>query len=230
MKSGCHVALAGWLGACAIGLAAAAMGQQKAGPAASSETLSLEGLEAGTRILLVTLLEDKRGEPNNGSFVGTVTMLKEDQSLIPFRPFIQYSFSPCFGVGLSYDRVAAEAWDQEGTDGTTVLTGPLVYLLGRYPNESQFTPFCELGVAKYDVRFAAVSGRKNKDFVLEDPQGIYMALGCDMLLLENWSIDFYGRYMNVDVDGDYYLNGEWWSPILFTMSHLSLGAGAKYTF
>lgn len=188
-------------------------------------------LEIGTRITHVVLLEDSKGEPYNGSFVGSITMLKEDQDYLPTKFYVQYKFMPCLGVGLSYDRVSAEAWDHGGTDGTTVLSGPLLYLLGCYPNSTKFTPFCELGAAFYSADFDEDSGwGPNKEFVLDDTDGFYLALGCDYRLHDWWSLNIYGRYVNVDVDGVYNLNGDYREDVLFTMSHLAFGIGAKFTF
>lgn len=187
-------------------------------------------LEIGTRITHVVLLEDSRGEPNNGSFVGSITMLKEDQDYLPTRFYVQYKITPCFGVGVSYDRVGAEAWDYGGTDGTTVLSGPLLYLLGCYPNSTKFTPFCELGAAFYSAKFEESGGWGKvggKEFVLDNTQGFYLAAGCDWLLHEQFALDIYGRYMNVDVDGVFNPDGE---DIIFTMSNLTFGLGAKFIF
>ena len=189
-------------------------------------------LEIGTRITHVVLLEDSRGEPYNGSFVGSITMLKEDQDYLPTKFYVQYKFMPCLGIGLSYDRVGAEAWDHGGTDGTTVLSGPLLYLLGCYPNSTKFTPFCELGAAFYSADFDAASGwsMPGKDFVLDNTQGFYLALGCDWQIMEQFSVNVYGRYVDSDVDGVYThpVNSD--EDIIFTMSHLAFGVGAKFTF
>ena len=195
-------------------------------------------LEIGTRINHIVLLDDKRGEPYNGSFVGSVTQLREDQDYLPVRFYVQYKFWSYLGIGASYDKVGAEAGDwglhgpgTGGADGTVELSGPLLYLLGCYPNSTRFTPFCELGAALYSADFEGDAGwGGGKEMVLEDKNGFYCALGCDCRLHDWWSINIYGRYVNVDVDGVYNLNGDYREDVLFTMSHLAFGIGAKYTF
>jgi outer membrane protein W len=190
-------------------------------------------LEIGTRATYFMLLEDERGEPFHNSFVGSITILKEDEDYLPIKLFAQYLINPMVGLGLSYDEFGSEAWDYGGTDGTTVLSGPLLYVLGRYPNSTAFTPFCEAGVALYSAKFEEDAGwgkSNNKEFVLDDPMGIYVAVGCDWQVYENWSVDIYSRYMNVDVDGVYMMNGERQEDIIFTTSYLALGLGVKYAF
>lgn len=187
--------------------------------------------EVGTRVLYYFLLEDT--SPEGDSFVGSVTMLESDQDYLPTRLFVQYKFTPVVGVGLSYDELGVEAWDTGGTDGTTVLSGPLLYLLGRYPNSTAFTPYGEIGTAFYFAKFEEDPGwgkTNNKEFVLDDPLGLYLALGCDWQANENWAVGAYSRYMNVDVEGKYMLNGSKRDDILFTSSNLAVGLGVKYLF
>lgn len=189
-------------------------------------------VEVGTRMMSFILLEDT--SPEGDSFVGSITMLREDQDYLPIRLFVQYKITPMVGVGLSYDKVGVEAWDKGGTDGTTILSGPLLYVMGRYPNSTAFTPFCELGSAFYSAKFEEDPGWANsansKEFVLDDPQGYYLAIGCDWPADENWAVEVYGRYMNVDVKGEYMLNGHKRDDILFTSSNLAFGLGVKYSF
>ena len=192
-------------------------------------------LEIGTRMEYFTLLEDKRGEPYHGSFVGSITMLKEDQKYSPTRFYAQYRITPFFGAGVSYDRIGAEAWDSGGTDGTAVLSGPLFYVRGCYSNSTMYTPFCELGTAFYSAKFCNSSdwgqaGNKRFDLDLENSLGYYGAIGCDIQVQDQLAIDLYGRYMHVNVDGVYYLNGHKRDDIIFTMSHLALGLGVKFSF
>lgn len=188
-------------------------------------------LEVGTRVMSFILLDDT--SPEGDSFVGSITMLREDQDYLPIRLFAQYKITPIVGVGVSYDKVGIEAWDTGGTDGTTVLSGPLLYVLGRYPNSTAFTPYGELGTAFYFAKFEEDSGwgkSNGKEFVLDDPQGYYVAVGCDWQADEHWAVDVYSRYMNVDVKGAYMMLGSKQEDILFTSSNLAFGLGVKYAF
>ena len=191
-------------------------------------------LEIGTRSTCFALLENKRDTPRENSFVGTVNRLKEDQHLAPFKPYVQYKVLSFLGVGASYDDFGAEAWDNEGTDGTAELSGPMVYLLASYPNPFPLVPFCELGAAFYSAEFHKSSGwghdRSNKHIDLNDPKGYYVALGCDVLVHKRWTVNLYGRYTNVDVDGSWFDGTKTHDNVIFTMSHASIGLGVKYCF
>lgn len=190
-------------------------------------------LEAGTRTTYFILLNDTRGERFHDSFVGSITKLKEDQDFVPAKVYIQYKIWPCFGIGGSYDSFGAEAWDESGTDGTAMLSGPLLYLLGCYPNSTVFTPFCELGTAFYSAHFRNSSTwgtLGNKVMDLNNTVGSYAALGCDVKVRDRLALNIYSRYMSVDVDGVFMLNGKKRENIIFTTSHLAVGLGVKYSF
>jgi len=190
-------------------------------------------LEVGTRYLTFRLLEDTRGEPFHGSFVGSITMLKEHYDRSPNKLFVQYNLVPYLAVGMSHDRFGAEAWDYGGTDGTAVLKGLLFYLAGRYPNPTPLTPYVEIGIADYSAHFenSPEWGQAgNKKFLLDDPRGKYLGAGCGIELYKGLSLDIYGRRMSVDVTGGYYLNENRQEDIIFTVSHVAYGMGLKYVF
>lgn len=198
-------------------------------------------LEIGTRILHGSLLDDTRGQPFNGSFVGSVTMLRDNQDLLPTRFYVQYKILDYLGVGVSYDKISAAAgdWGIEGdgtggSDGDVNLSGPLFYLLGCYPNSTKFTPFCEAGMGVYSAKFdadAAWGSTNDKRFELNSTKGIYFGAGCDFEVTDHFSVNAYGRYMKIDdVTGDYMLLGNKQSDIIFTMSYMAFGIGAKYAF
>jgi len=214
--------------------AEAALKQSRMAPGdAGKAGLIKDRLEAGTRGTYFILLNDTRGEKFHNSFVGSITKLKEDQTFVPTKVYVQYKIWPYFGIGGSYDRFGAEAWDDSGTDGTAVLSGPLLYLLGCYPNSTAFTPFCELGTAFYSAncRNASTWGTQgNKVMNLNNTRGYYAALGCDIKIRNRLAVNFYSRYMNVDVDGVFMLNGKKREDIIFTTSHLAVGLGVKYSF
>jgi opacity protein-like surface antigen len=204
-------------------------------------TYIVNRLEIGTRIIHFSLLDDKKGQPFQDSFFGSVTQLKEDQDYLPLKLFVQYKIIPQFGVGLAYDRFsfAAGDWGIEGAgsggaDGKATLSGPLVYLLGRYPNATKFTPFCELGFALYSASFdgdASWASSNNKSVELDSTTGFYLGVGCDMQITEQFLIDLYGRYMNVsDVNGAWFLLGNQNGDVVLTPSYIAMGLGAKFLF
>lgn len=214
--------------------AKAELGHDRLPPAQENEIgLIMNRLEVGTRMTYFVLLNDTRGQPFHNSFVGSITKMKEDQDLMPTKIYVQYKIRPCFGMGVSYDRLGAEAWDNSGTDGTAYLSGPLLYVLGCYPNSTAFTPFLELGTAFYSAHFVNSSGwgqAGNKKMILDNSQGYYIAFGCDMQVTKQLAVNLYGRYLSAVDFGVFMLNGQKREDIIFTTSHLAFGLGAKYCF
>lgn len=187
-------------------------------------------LEVGARILYIKLLEDKKGEPFAGSFIGSVNQLEAKQNYFPM-PYVQYVYS-WWGLGLSWHQFEFEARDPGGSDGTATLNGPLFYAMARFTNETRFTPFAEMGMALYSATFDAEPNWAQRNrFDLEDSNGFYVAAGCRAQLTENWSVEAYLRRMNVDVDGTYrnLVDGRQQS-FTFTATHIAAGFGACYTF
>lgn len=192
-------------------------------------------LEVGTRMGHAILLNDKRGSPNNDSFFGTVTMLREHQHYEPTLLYIQYKLDPVYGVGMSYDKFGAETWDEGGTDGIFWLSGPLLYAFGRYANETEFTPFCELGLGFYSSSFDADPGwlasNSGKSVNLGSAVGWYLGAGCDWHLDPNFSVNIYSRYARIsDVKGEWFSGYQRMGDVVLTPSYLVIGIGAKYSF
>lgn len=198
-------------------------------------------LEIGTRMAQYSLLEDSRGEPNNGSFMGTSTRLQENQNYLPAKLYVQYRITPYFGAGLGIDQYdfCVGDWGIEGagtggSDGKISLSGPLFYLFGRYPNDGYFTPFCELGFAFYNTSFDADEGwasTNDKGVTLDSTHGIYVGAGCDFEVNEQFLVDVYLRYMSIsDVSGAWYLLGSKAGDVVLTPSYFSMGLGARFFF
>jgi hypothetical protein len=191
-------------------------------------------LEVGVRSLGLKLEEKHRGEAFEDSFVGSITLLREEQDRALNRFFLQYKPLPYLGVGVSRHEFGVEAWDEEGTDGTVELEGPLFYLLACLPNRSRLTPYVEAGIVDYAVRFERSpewGQLGNKQIVLDDTRGRYFGFGCDLYLFKGLCLDFYRRQVDVDdVTGAFYLNSEKWDDAIFTVSHASYGFGLKYVF
>ena len=192
-------------------------------------------LEVGTRLTYFSLLDNKRGQPNDGSFFGTVTMLDERQNYLPKKLFVQYKIIPYAGVGLSYDSFSFDASDFGGSDGKATLSGPLFYVFGRYPNSTAFTPFCELGVAYYTSTFDADAGwlgtNPGKSVDLDNTHGYYVGAGCDLQITDDFSLNVYARYMRIsDVTGAWYDAWTKFGDVVLTPSYVAFGLGAKYSF
>jgi hypothetical protein len=197
-----------------------------------TETLKIQG---GVRALYTHLMADRKGEPFNDSFIGSIYGLDADQDYLPYRPYVQAVFYPGMGFGMSYDRLRVATVDDGGGDGDVVMDGFYLYLLGEYQNETIFTPYLELGYVFYNNRFDAKdswSDNGRREFALEDSGSIYFGGGCDIDITPNWYVGVYARYVNVDVDGSFIFRGDDRPPedFVFTMEHMSYGIGAGFRF
>jgi len=198
-------------------------------------------LEIGARIKHFTLLNDKKGEPYENGFFGSVTQLREDQSYFSPNLYIQYKIIPFLGIGVAYDKFCMDAGDwgihgfgTGGSDGQVALSGPLFYVFGCYSNNTKFTPFCELGFAVYSASFNANPSWYDNGFrnaKLDGVNGFFLTCGCDLQVHEYAAIDIFARYMNIsDVKGEWFLMGEKEGDITLTPSYLAVGIGAKFMF
>lgn len=190
----------------------------------------------GTRWTRFSLQDDTRGTRDNNSFMGTVTMLKDEQDDSPNKVFVQYRLvkSP-FWIGASYDHVRASASDEGGSDGSVDLKGLIPYVQARWENETRVVPYVEAGLAFYQVSFdesAGWSAGGQRSVKLDDSvMGEEIAGGAAIRVYKSLSLDFYAQYMNVeDVTGTWYDFGEPFGDVIFTMSHVTYGIGAQVQF
>lgn len=119
-------------------------------------------LEIGTRVTYTILTESDSGAAGGGqgegTFLGTIYALDENQDYIPKNIFARYYFSKYIGIELAYDSVEAETvapsdYTTTKTDGDVSLSGPTISLVGRYPNSSSFTPYVSLGIGFFSGDF-----------------------------------------------------------------------------
>lgn len=210
----------------------------------------LDRLEVGARVHHFRLRDTRRTGPNGyydnwnlrGNFIGSVWGLDEKQEYLP-RLHAQYRIWRGVGVGLTYDKIVAETVDwssEEGvtsTDGDVIIEGPLAYAFWRYENRTRFTPGVELGLASYsasfDVNPAWAAVGPGYRFEVDDTDGYYLALNCDVELGERWLIDFhYRRMFDAEVDARAYFSrgtrvGRYGA---FPMEYAMFGIGATYRF
>jgi outer membrane protein W len=232
----------------AMSLAGAVSAAENAASASSESALA--GLEIGTRLIHVELQNDKQGRGIQingdwgGTYLGSINYIDEDQDYAPTRLYLQYFFHDYVGVGVSYDNVEAETAEDRSAlglpnlpgDGNIGVRGPILYVVGRYPNESAFTPFAEIGVAFYNAYFDedpnwSDGGLRRMD--PEDTEALVVAVGCDYALTENLSVNVYLRAVeNADVDIAWYRRGdpEPQRSGSFPLDYYGAGVGIKYAF
>jgi len=177
-------------------------------------------LEIGTRIVHRVLTDadsgHKGGTYGSGTYLGTIYALEEEQDYLPFKPYMAYFFTPFLGVELAYDEMEAEtrAIDTSShkvkTDGTVSLSGLTLSLVGRYKNDTAFTPYAGFGLGFYSGDFdedsawayTASTGR-TRVMNVDSTVGLLLTLGVKWSLTENWFVDGSLQYVAVDPDATF---------------------------
>lgn len=213
----------------------------------NTQSVLSERVEVGLRIKHFTLDEDsKRSLNTDGSFkegyiAGTsVDRLDAEQTYFPY-PYVRVKLHEYFAVGLTYERARAKTvtYFEEGTgydghsDGTIEMAGPALNIEGRYPNETRFTPFVQLGMVWYAVDFENDrdwSAGGVRAWRTDDTTGYQYTLGVSCDINENWGAELSLSHTEVDVDAAFYLSGNKRVSGTFPMTHDSIGIAARYSF
>lgn len=249
-----------------LGVVPVALSQSASDPARQAHDASLQAyvasqqngfaswldgrLEIGARIQYYNLQDSRRPGPdglNNNNlqvnYIGSVWGLEEIQDYVP-RFYAQYLATPYFGVGLTYDHVAAETRDwsnveqtRTGSDGDLHVWGPMLYLFARYPNPTRFTPILEAGWVYYfadfkeDANWAAAG--PGYRFKVDDTDGYYLALGLDYSVNDRWHVQAYWRRLfeaEVDARAYFYPGSRIHRSGSFPLEYNMYGLGLSYAF
>jgi outer membrane protein W len=193
-------------------------------------------LELGLRMTYYQLTEGKDNDSDGDGnfFLGSINELEEEQSS-QLRPYARYFFVPCFGFELSWEEmslITRKYTSTFDTDGIIKVDGPALSLVGRYPNESRFTPYGQAGIfmanggfqyakwwhngfPEYGQAFldwqamGSPPGPNNgyqRNIDISDETGTFLSGGCSIKLVDHLSLDFQARYMMLDVDAHYTLS------------------------
>jgi len=215
-------------------------------------------LEVGTRLTGFMLLEDSRDY-----FLGSINKLNEVQNALPVKLYADWFFTQNWGIELMWDQVRAETATQDAedtpshSDGDFVITGPILSVIGRYPNSSDWIPYGGAGIAFMTATFDHTTWwhtgfPSEEDWVdngspettlngltrtmePDNAIGIVAFGGCDYKITDNLLADFYLRYMNVQLDNHYFMSmygspyddRGWYS---IPMHNVALGLGIAYAF
>ncbi len=190
-----------------------------------SDSYIKKHVRLGTRTVLRKLTDGDSGHKGgwyrSGTFLGTIYGLEEVQYPAPVYLYVQYLFNKYFGVELGYDRIEAETramgvypgqpfWDlkngYEKTDGNVILSGPVVSLLGFFPNKSAFTPYVRFGLgfmaAEFDRvadwRYASNGGERVMN--VDDQVALQLGGGVEWKFYKQWSVNASILYTKVTVD------------------------------
>jgi hypothetical protein len=218
-------------------------------------------LEIGLRMTTFDLdTTTSRGVDRNvpgDTFLGNLTRIDEEQSSTP-KLFFVVMPHPYVGVELAWDGVEARTWNvnNEESDGKVCASGPIFSLVGRYPNETRFTPFASLGYTFWDADFDedgwwrygfgssesyiaagrpgnTVNGIERRISVSID-NGVVWTAGCSVSIIDHLSADVIIRSVDVSVDAAFYRTVGAETELRrtggFPLDHVSYGLGVKYVF
>lgn len=206
-----------------------------------------ERLEIGLRVMHYRLTDSAkttRDEESNvvGGYTSRISLyrLEEKQNYLPL-PYARWKFNPYVAAELAFYDFRARTdtiWDGH-TDGDVLASGPALQLLGRYPNETPFTPFAGLGMTWLSTDFdynAAFHENGLRRIELEDTQAFIWSVGCSVAIQERWQADVALYGMNTDIDAHYSMSRDGGQTILaeerwtFPFSNWAFVVGLKYAF
>jgi len=215
-------------------------------------------VRVGTRVTYSRLIDEDKE-----TFLGNITHLDEINSLLPYKLYADWHFQPDWGVELSYDRFRArtlnrppEPGGERTSDGSFALNELTACLMWRYRNDSDWTPYAGAGLALVPAQFDAATWwgygynspehwesvgeprtpykGKSRRLDPHDTIGCVVAAGCKRRLSDRWSLDFYLRYMKVDVDTRYTItlgrSVEDKGVKSIPLDHFTAGVGIEYAF
>lgn len=194
--------------------------------------------ELGVRSLGIWLTDDRKGEPFNGSYVGSIYKLKAKQNWVPIHPYAQVEFALpgglWLGVGATYSHVDTETLDDGGGDGDVESDLVMGYAVLERP-VWRLRPYVEAGGGWAFNTFdedASWGANGRREFVLEDSPVWMAGGGIGLALATHFTLDAHVRYVHYDVDGTYVFRGDSRpdTDFTFTTSHVAAGVGLSYAF
>lgn len=214
-------------------------------------------LEIGARYLTYEL-EDTHREPTEEDaylgFINELTLVEDND----IRLFADILITPWVGVEITSSEIAAETtnYNNELSDGTLEMSGMMLSIQGRYPNQTRFTPYAGFGKADMDATFQedtwwtlgygspeawvddgspSTGGTpKTRSIEVTGDDTTFFYLGLLIRLTDYLSADLY--YYELDLEAkatftDTYEGEEFDTDEgIIPMSHSTLGFGLRYVF
>ncbi len=220
----------------------------------------------GARITHRTLTDSDSGHEGglrgSGTYLGTIWAIDEVQNYMP-HIFVDYSVNERWSIELAYDYIEGETLatsiqePQTGTksDGNVSLSGFTISLLGRYPNQTKFTPYGGIGIGYYRGDFEETAhwglgyyseehyiregstglpyeGR-TKSMSVENSFAFLVTLGTRYALPYNCYLDASVQYVKVEADVNYQPT-EWGVDLsysrdgIFPLDNIAVKLGIAY--
>ena len=208
------------------------------------QTYLADRLEVGLRVGYYNFTDgEKKIYDANGTFIGGFTegistyQLNEEQSYLPY-PYVRYNFIPYLALETGWIKMEGKTWtfgSTPHTDGTLVLSGPTLELIGRYPNETIFTPYAGIGFAYLFADFqedSAWHAGGLRNMVSDDTMGLMLSAGCSIAIMEHLEAELSVDYVQAQSSTRYWMRGDerdratWDYPA----DSIFFRAGVKYCF
>ncbi len=165
---------------------------------------------------------DENGNLAGGYVRGISTYdLEEQQTYTPY-PYILYSVNPYIALQIGWERIEGRAWTLDFADphydGDAIYRGPSFTVLGRWDNDTRFTPFAGAGIAKLEGDFDewhnwSAGGLRN--MTCDSATGYLFTLGSSIstegtsyAICDRIEIDVSVSYMKLESDARYWLAPE----------------------
>ncbi len=211
----------------------------------------------GTRVTHYWLTDHSRND--NNTYLGSIDQFDARQINFPTKLYADWRLCRYANCELTWDQIKAAAQSEHGagdSDGTVIMQGPILTLDARYPNSTRLTPHAGVGVALWNGHFdhapwheygfssetdweaAGEPGDspngKYRHIYVDNALGFVATIGADYAICRNWSVDIYGRYIDINPDYDYRVNVGGSTALerkgSFPMSNFAAGLGVKYSF
>ena len=214
-------------------------------------------LDIGVRMTKHELESSSR--PPENAFLGNITKLDGDEDY-NMNLFFNVMFIKYVGIEYTSYKLSADTynWNTGTSDGSMEICGPIWSIIGRFPNQTRFTPYAGIGKASVDASFSNDQwwnlGYPTEDYWIDagrpstgyrnirreitvdgDDQNV-MFFGCAIRITDWLSADIYYRTMDLTLDAHYHRTGAYEQDDAqdldgeFTLDHTTLGFGLKYVF
>lgn len=183
-----------------------------------NELLITDNLELGVRISQFKFTDDERitydenGNANGYALGISTYRLEELQDYVPTL-YANYKFTPYVSLLISWEYLKGRAWTLDKADphydGDVTLHGPSLQILGRYPNETVFTPYAGVGIVRFWADFEEEKSWYNngsRRMYGDDTDGLIFTVGCSVDLYENAKLELMANYLKAESDAYFAIN------------------------
>ncbi|MDD3605354.1 MAG: hypothetical protein PHD86_09240 [Kiritimatiellae bacterium] len=214
-------------------------------------------LDIGVRMTKHELESSSR--PPENAFLGNITKLDGDEDY-NMNLFFDVMFIKYVGIEYTSYELSADTynWNTGTSDGSMEISGPIWSIIGRFPNQTRFTPYAGIGKASVDASFSndrwwnlgypteaywldagsPSTGYRNirREITVDGDDQNVMFFGCAIRITDWLSADIYYRTMDITLDAHYHRTGAYEQDDAqdldgeFTLDHTTLGFGLKYVF